>query len=44
MSCGSKRYCTQMTNCAEAQFHFRQYGLARLGGDRDSVACEQLCR
>jgi endonuclease YncB( thermonuclease family) len=44
MSCGSKRYCTQMTSCAEAQFHFRQCGLARLDGDRDGIPCEQLCR
>jgi endonuclease YncB( thermonuclease family) len=44
MSCGSKRYCSQMTSCAEAQFHFRQCGLARLDGDRDGVPCEQLCR
>jgi hypothetical protein len=44
MSCGSKRYCTQMTSCAEAQFHFRQCGLVRLDGDRDGVPCEQLCR
>ncbi|WP_199708141.1 excalibur calcium-binding domain-containing protein [Teichococcus wenyumeiae] len=44
MSCGSKRYCTQMTSCAEAQFYFRQCGLSRLDGDRDGVPCEQLCR
>ena len=43
-SCGSKRYCTQMSSCAEAQFHFRQCGLARLDGDRDGVPCERLCR
>jgi endonuclease YncB( thermonuclease family) len=44
MSCGSKRYCTQMTSCAEAQFHFRQCGLSRLDGDGDGVPCERLCR
>lgn len=43
-SCGTKRYCTQMTNCAEAQFHFRQCGLSRLDGDHDGVPCERLCR
>jgi hypothetical protein len=41
--CGEKRYCTQMTSCAEAMFHFRQCGLARLDGDRDGVPCEALC-
>ncbi|RKK03204.1 nuclease [Pseudoroseomonas wenyumeiae] len=44
LSCGSKRYCTQMSSCAEAQFYFRQCGLSRLAGDRDGVPCEQLCR
>jgi endonuclease YncB( thermonuclease family) len=43
-NCGSKRYCTQMTSCAEAQFYFRQCGLSRLDGDRDGVPCERLCR
>jgi endonuclease YncB( thermonuclease family) len=43
-SCGAKRYCTQMTSCAEAQFHFRQCGLTRLDGDGDGVPCERLCR
>jgi endonuclease YncB( thermonuclease family) len=43
-TCGSKRYCTQMTSCAEAQFYFRQCGLSRLDGDSDGVPCERLCR
>jgi len=41
--CGEKTYCTQMTSCAEAMFHFQQCGLARLDGDRDGVPCERLC-
>jgi endonuclease YncB( thermonuclease family) len=44
LSCGSKRSCTQMSSCAEAQFYFRQCGLSRLDGDRDGVPCERLCR
>jgi endonuclease YncB( thermonuclease family) len=44
LSCGAKRYCTQMTSCTEAQFHFRQCGLSRLDGDHDGVPCERLCR
>jgi hypothetical protein len=41
--CGTKTYCTQMTSCAEAQFHYRSCGLLRLDGDRDGVPCERLC-
>jgi endonuclease YncB( thermonuclease family) len=43
-SCGSKRYCTQMSSCTEAQSYFRQCGLSRLDGDGDGVPCERLCR
>jgi endonuclease YncB( thermonuclease family) len=43
-SCGSKRYCSQMSNCAEAQFYLRQCGVSRLDGDRDGIPCETLCR
>lgn len=42
-SCGSKRYCTQMNSCAEANFHYRQCGLSRLDGDSDGTPCEDLC-
>ena len=42
-TCGTKRYCTEMTSCAEAMFHFQQCGLVRLDGDRDGVPCERLC-
>jgi endonuclease YncB( thermonuclease family) len=44
LSCDSKRYCTEMTSCAEAQFYFRQCGLDRLDDDNDGVPCERLCR
>ncbi|WP_442970729.1 excalibur calcium-binding domain-containing protein [Roseomonas sp. USHLN139] len=43
-SCGTKRYCGQMLNCAEAQFYFRRCGVTRLDGDRDGIPCERLCR
>ncbi|WP_137127126.1 excalibur calcium-binding domain-containing protein [Roseomonas sp. HF4] len=42
-ACGTKRYCTQMTSCAEAMFHFQVCGLRRLDGDSDGVPCERLC-
>lgn len=41
--CGEKTHCTRMTSCAEAMFHFRTCGLARLDRDRDGVPCETLC-
>ncbi|KAA2211355.1 thermonuclease family protein [Teichococcus oryzae] len=43
-SCGGKRYCREMSSCAEARFHLQQCGLSRLDGDRDGVPCESLCR
>jgi endonuclease YncB( thermonuclease family) len=43
-TCGSKRYCKQMTSCAEARFYMDQCGLGRLDGDRDGVPCERICR
>jgi endonuclease YncB( thermonuclease family) len=42
--CQGKRYCRQMGSCAEAQFYYRQCGVASLDGDRDGRACEDLCR
>jgi hypothetical protein len=41
--CGEQTYCTQMTSCAEAMFHFRSCGLTRLDRDRDGMPCETLC-
>lgn len=43
-TCGSKRYCREMTSCAEARFYLEQCGLSRLDGDHDGVPCESLCR
>lgn len=43
-SCGSKRYCREMSSCDEAKFFLRHCGLARLDGDGDGVPCEQICR
>ncbi len=42
--CGAKRYCSQMTSCEEAYFHYKTCGLQRLDRDRDGVPCESLCR
>lgn len=42
--CGSKRYCRQMNDCADARFHLTQCAVFSLDGDRDGVPCESLCR
>jgi endonuclease YncB( thermonuclease family) len=42
-ACGAKRYCKEMSSCAEARFYLEQCGLARLDRDGDGVACEDLC-
>lgn len=43
-TCGPKRYCREMTSCAEARFYLNSCGLSRLDGDRDGTPCESLCR
>jgi endonuclease YncB( thermonuclease family) len=44
LSCGAKRFCGEMRDCAEARFYLQQCGLRRLDGDGDGVPCERLCR
>lgn len=43
-SCAAKRYCSQMTSCAEAEYFLRQCGVATLDRDGDGVPCEALCK
>ena len=43
-TCGGKRYCGEMTSCAEARFYLTRCGLTRLDGDGDGIPCESLCR
>lgn len=43
-TCGSKRYCKEMADCAEARFYSEKCGLSRLDGDGDGTPCESLCR
>lgn len=42
--CGTKRYCKQMTTCAEAKHYLNVCGVSRLDKDGDGVPCESLCR
>ena len=41
--CGSKRRCTEMQSCEEAQFYLTRCGVRSLDRDRDGVPCEVLC-
>jgi hypothetical protein len=43
-TCGTKRYCRQMSSCNEALYYLNQCGLTRLDGDSDGVPCESICR
>jgi endonuclease YncB( thermonuclease family) len=43
-ACGAKRFCSEMSSCAEARFHQRHCGLQELDGDADGIPCESLCR
>ena len=42
-SCSGKRYCRQMSSCAEAHFYLRQCGVSSLDGNSDGQPCEVLC-
>jgi endonuclease YncB( thermonuclease family) len=44
LQCGAKRYCQEMSSCAEARFYLNMCGLGRLDGDGDGVPCENICR
>lgn len=43
-ACGAKRYCREMTSCAEARHYLSVCGVSSLDGDRDGVPCENICR
>jgi len=42
--CAGKRFCREMTSCAEARFYLERCGLHELDGDGDGVPCASLCR
>lgn len=42
-SCSTKRYCREMTSCAEAHFYLEQCGVSSLDGNGDGEPCEALC-
>ena len=43
-TCGTKRFCREMTSCSEARHFLNACGVRTLDGDRDGVPCEALCR
>lgn len=42
--CGEKRFCKEMTDCAEARYFLNVCGVKQLDGDGDGRPCESLCR
>jgi endonuclease YncB( thermonuclease family) len=42
--CGTKRFCKQMTDCAEARYFLNVCGVKQLDGDGDGRPCESLCQ
>jgi endonuclease YncB( thermonuclease family) len=41
--CGSKRYCSQMNSCDEANFYLSHCNVRSLDKNRNGVPCEHLC-
>lgn len=43
-NCHPKKYCKQMSTCAEARFRLTICGDKRLDADDDGVPCENVCK
>lgn len=41
--CGSKRYCSQMNSCEEANFYLSHCNVRSLDKNHNGVPCENLC-
>ncbi len=41
--CGNKRFCKEMSDCAEARYYLKECGLSKLDGDGDGIPCENVC-
>jgi endonuclease YncB( thermonuclease family) len=41
--CGTKRFCKEMADCAEARYFLNVCGVKQLDGDGDGRPCETLC-
>jgi len=42
--CAAKRYCREMSSCAEARFYLNVCRVGSLDGDDDGTPCETICR
>lgn len=42
-TCGTKRFCGQMSSCNEACFYLQRCGITRLDGNSDGIPCNKLC-
>lgn len=42
-TCSGKRYCRQMSSCAEANYYLQVCGVSSLDGNSDGEPCEMLC-
>jgi hypothetical protein len=44
LKCDNRKYCTQMTSCAEAKYFLSNCPNVKMDGDGDGIPCEeQLC-
>lgn len=41
---GGRKYCKQMSSCAEACYYLTQCGYSGLDRDKDGIPCENVCR
>jgi hypothetical protein len=39
-SCSGKKFCAEMSSCAEARYYLTQCGVFSLDGDNDGTPCE----
>lgn len=43
LDCAQKKYCSDMSSCAEARYYLSQCNVMSLDADGDGVPCEMLC-
>ncbi len=43
-SCGTKSFCSQMSNCQEARFYMNACRIRTLDRDNNGTPCESICR
>lgn len=43
-NCWNKKYCSEMSNCEEAQKYLNECNLSKLDADWDWIPCESICK